>query len=830
MGKAAIVYEYASQEPGKLYDTLIAGHKLEADVYHAHPAPRDGGKAPTKRMMDARRPELAEQLEGYELVIMVGAVAFETVRGVKGFMKARGRPIEEDDRIFLATLSPGYLSRYPDKRGLVDSDLRLASEILVSGGIPREENVNVTLVTGEDHFQELLADLRGSVAFDIETTGLNPWAEDAEILVLGFGTRKKQYVIPVGGKFNVWHNEDAVDDMVERLTVALEDVEIVAHNGKFDLLWLRVHYGVEWKLGFDTMLAAHLFNENGPIGLKDLATIWFNAPDWEIDLDEKTGATSMSKMAFYNGCDVFYTRRLRLLYAKKLRRDPQLWAYFQCITMPTSNLFVEIEYNGVFIDEARLGEAERYLSDKVCQALDTLESYIPAGEEVNWNSPQQVGTFFFDTLGLDPVKKTDSGNNSTDSSVLKRLDHPAAAALLEYRAQGKLLNDFVVKWKGMIHKGRLHPSYKIAGPVTGRLASEDPNIQQTPRDKRIRSLVTAPKGWTFCQADLSQIELRVAAEMANEPRMKEAYRLGQDLHLRTAIQMLSLGGDYTLIMSTAKQLLAEHYKVSWAKPVIDVFKAVGHCGKALDLMERARDGGAIEGSKKIVNAVEAYRVHVQNELSDIEDLTVNDACYVVSMSGPGLAQKCDPEWYDTRSRAKAVNFGFLYGMGHKLFVDYARDTYGVIVTLEESKKFRERFFEMYPGLVDWHQHQRNCGRRHGYVRSLSGRKRNLPACQGGDGPELWDAQRQAINSPVQEFGNCLNLMALIQLYGEFSRNEVRFVGAIHDAILLWIREGEEERIVARVIEVMSKPKLMSTLDIHMSVPLEAEADLGPWGS
>src|SRR3546814_6541461 len=115
-------------------------------------------------------------------------------------------------------------------------------------------------------------------------------------------------------------------------------------------------------------------------------------------------------------------------------------------------------------------------------------------------------------------------------------------------------------------------------------------------------------------------------------------------------------------------------------------------------------------------------------------------------------------WKETRKKAKAINFVYLYCMWWKKFKIYARDNYGVNVTDDEAQASREAFFELYPGFPKWHERQRRFAQINGYVRSLSGRKRRLPAAAGGrDTPERREAQRQAINSPVQSFANELNL-------------------------------------------------------------------------
>jgi DNA polymerase I-like protein with 3'-5' exonuclease and polymerase domains len=209
----------------------------------------------------------------------------------------------------------------------------------------------------------------------------------------------------------------------------------------------------------------------------------------------------------------------------------------------------------------------------------------------------------------------------------------------------------------------------------------------------------------------------------------------------------------------------------------------------------------------------------------------DEALRVVDEWAETKALKAFIDWKETRKKAKAINFGYLYGMWWKKFKIYARDNYGVTVTDDEAQASREAFFELYPGFPDWHERQRRFAQVNGYVRSLSGRKRRLPAAMGGrDTPERREAQRQAINSPVQSFANELNLMAALQMRKEFSRKWFRIVGTVHDAILMWVRNDKVEQIFKRGMEIMSKPELLERFEVDMSVPIEAEGKIGPWGA
>lgn len=271
---------------------------------------------------------------------------------------------------------------------------------------------------------------------------------------------------------------------------------------------------------------------------------------------------------------------------------------------------------------------------------------------------------------------------------------------------------------------------------------------------------------------MSQIELRVAAELANERSMLYAFANGIDVHWLTAIQEIERGGALKdLVLDTAR---------TWKQD-------------------------------KTLNYSQSIKVLLE--------------------MGPDEAVAIRPEWKEYRKKAKAVNFGYLYGMWWKKFKMYARDNYGVDVTDEEAQDSRVAFFDNYKDYPAWHDRQKRYARKHGYVKSLSGRKRRLPAAMSAeDGPERREAERQAINSPVQSFANELNLMAALQLRKEYGRKVVRICGTVHDAILVRVRDDYVEEVYNRLREIMSHPELMDILQIDVAVPIIADGSIGPWGA
>ncbi len=796
MSKVLFVSESThSGARGQLENAIEEAGIEDYDIYYlpAVEGKKKFGKGDLKLFSEEIEKEIDRRNCRYTMLL--GNAPLQAVTGNAGITKRRGKPIEKDGVIYLPGFSPAFAAYDDGNMEILERDVKTFKEIMDFGGIPEERELNIRYVIDQASFKEMLRDLRGTVSFDIETNGLYPFAKDAKIITIGFGTKRNQWILPIRHHQSPWSRRE-LDQMVEEIDETIQDCFIVTHNGKFDMLWMREHFEVEWEIGFDTMLAHYILDENSLHGLKYLAMKLCGAVDWEIDKEEKQGNAPLLKIGKYHAHDLFYTRELRFVLAKMLREDKEVKLVYEQILLPCANLFVDIEYTGVCIDTTRFNDAEKVLRDQYNQALRDLRKYEPKGlvnakgkpMDFNWGSTKQLAALLFGTpkegvpygLGLPVLDKTDAGNASCSESVIKRIDHPCAGALLRFREAKQQLSFFIDGWKPYLVKKEwekgvywfLHPSFKLHGTVTGRLSCENPNLQQVPRDPRIRTLITAPKGWVLIDADLSQIELRIAAELAGETAMIHAFKNNIDVHFLTLLRELERGhAEKDTVLSTAKRLSNEPVK------------------------------------------------------------SYNHAIEILLRRGPDAAQEIYKEWKELRKKAKAINFGYLYGMWWKKFKLYARDNYGVSVTDEEAQASRESFFTLYGEFENWHKRQRSYARKYGFVPSLAGRKRRLPAARSPfDTPQRREAERQAINSPVQSFANDINLMALLQLCKEFPRSIVRVVGTVHDAILLMVKEEYCKQVHDRLLEIMSGPELFEVFDITLDVPIEADANIGPWGA
>jgi uracil-DNA glycosylase family 4 len=778
------------------------------------------GKNITKTMIKQARPKILSKIDRKDprFVVLLGNTPCQAVIDKSGITKLRGKPFEEDGRVFLPLLHPN-IALHDDKWiDVIQADLRRLRECVDFGGIPEEKSLDYHIVDDWDKVKAMLKDLEGWVATDLETSRLYPFTTMQDELIetgraskellrqhkethgsnnlprvvaMQFGCRKRQWVVPMETA-GIWTRKQ-LEKIVKLATRKLRKCKNVFHNGKFDALWMLVRFGAKWRVDDDTMLAHYMLDENDRHDLKYLAQKFLGAPDWNIEGKEKTSWSPQN--AKYAAHDVYYTRLLRKTLHKMMLEDHDTKRVYDLIMVPCIKLFIEAEFNGVQIDLDKMDDAEVYLREEVATALGNLEKWEKKAVKVdtkgankgkiNWGSADQLADLLFVQLKIKGVERTEGGKWSVSESVLLRIDHPMVGDLLKFRAAQKQLSSFIEGWRPYIDpEGRLHPVFKLHGTVTGRLSCEHPNLQQVPRDARIRSLITAPDGWVLVEMDLSQIELRIAAELANEINLLRVFANGGDPHWETAIREIERGGGYKKEVIKTAKLHSGGVKMNYSDAIEYVLKMGGD--EAVETVSKWAETKALE---------------------------------------PFM------DWKETRKKAKAINFGYLYGMWWKKFKIYARDNYGVEVNDSEAQASREAFFELYPAFPEWHNKQRRFAQVNGYVRSLSGRKRRLPAATGGrDTPQRREAQRQAINSPVQSFANELNLMAALQMRKEFSRSWFRICGTVHDAILMWVRLDKVEQVYNRGLEIMSHPELLDDFEIEMSVPIEAEAKIGAWST
>ena len=391
------------------------------------------------------------------------------------------------------------------------------------------------------------------------------------------------------------------------------------------------------------------------------------------------------------------------------------------IELPLARVLAGMECEGFALDTAALQAYGAQLDSRLGQLEQQLYGY--AGHPFNLNSPKQLGEVLFVDLGLPAKKKTKSGY-STSAEVLEGLrgKHPIIEGILEYRKLAKLKSTYVEGLLKLVDPdGRVRSTFQQTETRTGRISSTEPNLQNIPvrtaEGSRLRAFFKARPGWLLVDADYSQIELRVLADLADDENMIQAFRQGEDIHTATAAQVFGM-------------------------------------------------------PRELVT--------------------------------PAM-----------RSRAKAVNFGIVYGIGaYSLSQDIG-------VTVAEADAYIKSYLDHYAGVRRYMEETIQFARENGYVKTLFGRRRYLPELAASNKVTQAFGERVARNTPIQGTAADIIKIAMIRVWDRLEREglQARLILQVHDELLVEAPREEAQRAAAVLKEEMEHA-------IQLKVPLEADTNMG----
>ena len=347
----------------------------------------------------------------------------------------------------------------------------------------------------------------------------------------------------------------SLDEVLARLKPWLENPSRrkVGQHVKYDTHVFANHGIVVAGYAYDTMLESYVLEAHKSHGLDALAERHLGRHGLSYEDVCGKGAhqipfaqVEVARASEYSCEDAEMCLHVHELLLPRIEADRGLSFVYGQIEMPVSALLARIERNGVLIDAAKLQAQSQELGQRLV-ALEQ-QAYELAGQPFNMGSPKQIGEILFGKLGLPVVKKTATGAPSTDEEVLDKLaqDYPLPAKILEYRGLAKLKSTYTDKLPLMVNPatGRVHTTYAQAVAVTGRLASNDPNLQNIPirtaEGRRVREAFVAPPGHVIVSADYSQIELRIMAHISEDPGLLRAFQEGQDVHRATASEVFGV--------------------------------------------------------------------------------------------------------------------------------------------------------------------------------------------------------------------------------------------------------------------------------------------------
>ena len=412
-----------------------------------------------------------------------------------------------------------------------------------------------TILTWDD-FERWLARIQAAelVAFDTETDSLD--AMRARIVGLSFSDKVGEACyIPLRHEGPEAPAQLPLDEVLARLRPWFEDAgrAKLGQHIKYDTHVLANHGIAIRGYVHDTMLESYVLEAHRRHNLGDLAMRYVQRAGLSYEEVAGKGAqqipfaqVAVERAALYSCEDSDLTLHVHEALWPRLQAEPRLKDIYERFEMPTSRVLQRIERNGVLIDKALLQQQSHELAQRIV-ALEQ-EVHGLAGQPFNLGSPKQLGEILFVKQGLPIVKKTSTGAPSTNEEVLEKLaeDHPLPARILEYRGLAKLKSTYTDKLPLMINPdtGRVHTNYAQAVAVTGRLASNDPNLQNIPvrtaEGRRIREAFIAPPGHFIVSADYSQIELRIMAHISQDENLLRAFAEGLDVHRATASEVFGV--------------------------------------------------------------------------------------------------------------------------------------------------------------------------------------------------------------------------------------------------------------------------------------------------
>lgn len=576
----------------------------------------------------------------------------------------------------------------------------------------------------------------GLCAVDTETDGLDPLNANMVGLSLATAPGKACYVPlrhegtleePAGEQLSV----QAALELIRPLLTDDTTLKIF-QNAKFDLLVFD-RAGLDYAsitAVDDTMLMSYAQSAglHGQ-GMDELSTLHLGHTPISYDSVTGTGRNrvpfaqvAVARATEYAAEDADVTLRLWHVLRPTLRTNQALALYEQ-IERPLSPVLAGMEKAGIAIDRAELGRLSEDFAGRM--AVMEKEIHAAAGREVNVASPRQLGEILFDEMGLKGGKRGKAGAWGTDSSVLQDLadqGHDLPEKVLAWRQLAKLKSTYTdALLRQASTEDRVHTSFQMAITTTGRLSSNEPNLQNIPirteEGSRIRQAFIAPKGKKLISADYSQIELRLLTDVANIPALREAFALGQDIHARTASEVFGI---------------------------------------------------PLEGMDAL-----------------------------------------------TRRRAKAINFGIIYGIS----------AFGLSrqlgIPAGEARSYIDAYFARYPGIRDYMERMREQARAQGYVLTPFGRRCYVPTINEKSAARRQYGERQAINAPLQGGAADIIKRAMVRLPQALKDAgfSARMLLQVHDELLFEAEDHEAEAVAALVRNIMESAA-------ELSVPLVVETGIG----
>ncbi len=504
---------------------------------------RPKGKNPEQAEVDCCLSRLQKELSDNpsKVIVPLGNVALAALTGrlIKDvrISKERGRLTERSGIPLVPTYHPMSMfyadGAFPDFARDAQMIRKIVDGTLDQKFLPVP---SVTVITTIEGLRKLILQVATRaaeseeplpIAVDLETTGFDHKTD--RILCMSLAVAKTRGIVIAEELFNSSETDQALRNFFN-----IDNVAWVYQNGKFDAQFLWTFIGEPVRVDEDTMLMHYTLDERkGTHGLKDLASEWEGAPDYENEIKKHLKKKSDSYALVprdllykYAAYDAAYTLRLYYRFRDILNDDQN--RFYHRVLIPATNAMVHLERAGVLVDREKLDSLSDYYTKQINEIEATL--FKLAGHEFNPRSPVQVSKVMFNELNLPKIR-----GSSTNAEVLEALqEHEFAQQLLEHRRVSKLDSTYVRGlWKDIHEDKKIHPSYLLHGAVS-RTSCMGPNFQNQPQDAELRQIYIAQEGWEFGEIDYSQNEFRGVAFYSGDEFLRNVYLEDGDLHDTTS--------------------------------------------------------------------------------------------------------------------------------------------------------------------------------------------------------------------------------------------------------------------------------------------------------
>jgi len=607
----------------------------------------------------------------------------------------------------------------------------------VSEIISNEANIldgySQTLILDQKDFDAVVVKLKNSkvFVFDLETNSLDYM--NAQIVGWVFLIDKDSFYIPVAHDYLDAPKQLDFDDVLQQLTPILQNDQIgkIGQNLKYDA-HILANYNIDLNgIIEDTMVKSYVLNSVATRhNMDDLAEYYLNHQT--IHFSDVAGKgkkqitfnqVSLEVAAPYACEDVIVTDQLNKVLDDNIAQYPKLVKLYQNIELPFIKVLLQMERNGVELDEQALNLQQLDVKNQMNEIQN--KAFDLAGETFNLESPKQIQQILFseEGLGLEPKKKTPKGAPSTNEEALKLLDHPLVDLILSYRTLTKLNSTYLEALPKQIDlkTKRLHTSYHQAVTATGRLSSSNPNLQNIPirteQGARIRGAFVAGKENVIIAADYSQIELRIMAHISQDVNLLKAFNEDLDVHSATASEVFGI-------------------------PINEVDK-------------------------------------------------------------------------EHRRRAKAINFGLIYGMsafGLAKQIDVSRT---------EAKQYIDMYFNNYPGVAEYMDSTKDNAKIQGYVETVMGRRLYLPQINAKNKMLQQHALRTAINAPMQGSSADIIKKAMLDVSQWIGKDnqDIKMIMQVHDELVFEVKSSRADEFAHKIQSLMENA-------YSLDIPLKVDVGIG----